>query len=326
MDKTMIKIKNVSKAYPIRKDQNLTAVNQVSLDILAGECLALVGESGCGKSTLGKLISGIERVTQGEIYFADQLISELKKKELRALRRQVQMVFQDPYQVFSPRMKIGPFLSEPLIHYLKLTKKDAWQRAGHLLEAVELNQEALKKFPHQLSGGQLQRVVIARAMALEPAFIVYDEVTSALDVSIQQQIIALIKRIHQEKSTTSIFISHDLALVQNLCDRIVVMYLGEIVEIIEREGLGRQNHHPYTRELLNSVFSLHGERNRSLNMIAGEPPSLIKRPAGCSFASRCSGAFERCLTEKPKLIKKQKGHFLACHRFEMVGEGVDMMV
>lgn len=322
----MVRIKNVSKSYPIKKDQKLTAVNGVSLDIYAGECLALVGESGCGKSTLGKLITGIERVTQGEIYFADQPISGLNKKELRALRRQVQMVFQDPYQVFSPRMKIGAFLSEPLIYYLKLDKKAARQRAGHLLEAVELNQEALGKFPHQLSGGQLQRVVIARAMALEPAFIVYDEVTSALDVSIQQQIITLLRRIHEQKRTSSIFISHDLALVQNLCDRIIVMYLGEIVEIFESAQLGRLNHHPYTRELLNSVFSLHGGQNKRLDVLAGEPPSLIDRPAGCPFARRCFGALAHCLTEKPRLIKNQDGHSMACHRLEKGGGGANTVM
>lgn len=319
MDNSIIKIKNVSKSYQVKKDQKLMAVNHVSLDILAGECLALVGESGCGKSTLGKLMTGIERVTHGQIYFADQFISELNKKELRDLRRQVQMVFQDPFNAFSPRMKIGVFLSEPLIHYLKLTKKDAWQRAGRLLEAVELNQEALERFPHQLSGGQLQRVVIARAMALKPAFIVYDEVTSALDVSIQQQIITLLKKLHKQEKTTSIFISHDLALLQNLCDRIVVMYLGELVEIFKSDELNRINHHPYIQELLNSIFSLRGARNKKLDVIVGEPPSLINRPAGCPFAGRCSGALERCLTEKPRLVEKQHRHLIACHRYEMDG-------
>ncbi|KAF5054124.1 Vitamin B12 import ATP-binding protein BtuD [anaerobic digester metagenome] len=311
----ILKIRNVSKHFKVNNEKNLIAVNQVNIDVYKGECLAIVGESGCGKSTLGKMITCIEKVTEGEIVFKNKAITSLNAKELRALRQEVQLVFQDPFNVFSPRMKIGNFLCEPLMNYEKLSKRNAWEKAKLLLESVELNPAYLEKFPHQLSGGELQRVVIARAMSLKPGFVVYDEVTSALDVSIQKQIVQLLTKLHQETGTTSIFISHDLALVQHISDRIIVMYLGKIVEIMESSQLGGSVHHPYTRELLNSVFSVHGDRHKKIDILVDETSSSMNQLTGCEYSQRCLFATERCLNEKPELMEKEAGHLISCHQY-----------
>lgn len=312
----ILKLESVSKQFQVESNQSLTAVNKVSLDLYQGECLAIVGESGCGKSTLGKLITCIERVSEGKIYFKAKEITKLKASQLRELRREMQIVFQDPFNVFSPRMKIGDFLNEPFINYKKMNKKSAREESKRLLEAVELSEPYLVKFPHQLSGGELQRVVIARAMALNPSLIVCDEVTSALDVSIQKQIIQLLTKIHQETGMTNLFISHDLALVQSFCDRVIVMYLGNIVEVMKSNELGYKVHHPYTQELLNSVFSIHGHRKKELNVLFGEPPSPMNRPKGCPFSKRCVDAMETCFRQMPELREYEDNHLIACHRRE----------
>lgn len=314
--KTILKLESVSKQYRLEKNQNLIAVNEVSLNLYQGERLAIVGESGCGKSTLGKLVTCIEKVSDGKIYFKGKDISKLQRGQLRELRKELQIVFQDPFNVFSPRMKIGAFLNEPFINYKKMNKNTAREESKRLLEAVELDQSYLDKFPHQLSGGELQRVVIARAMALNPSLIVCDEVTSALDVSIQKQIIELLTKIHQETGMTNLFISHDLALVQSFCDRVVVMYLGNIVEVMKSDELGHTTHHPYTQELLNSVFSVHGDRKKEINVLFGEPPSPMNRSGGCPFAKRCVMACEKCLLKMPELKKCKDNHLIACHRLE----------
>lgn len=309
----ILKLNKVSKHYLVGKDKEIKAVNDVSLDLYRGECLAIVGESGCGKSTVAKLITCIEKVTVGEIYFQGKNITEYKPKQLRKLRRKMQIVFQNPFEVFSPRMKIGTFLKEPLINYYKMNNSIALEEAKKMLNCVELDSSFLEKYPHQLSGGELQRVVIARAMALNPTLIVCDEVTSALDVSIQQQIMGLLSKLHNETGMANMFISHDLALVQSFCDRVIVMYLGSIVEIMKSNELGSNAQHPYTKELLKSVFLVHRERKKFINVLPGEPPSPLDLPKGCPFSTRCSMVSDICYEQPAQLKEIELGHYVACH-------------
>lgn len=315
-EERILQLNNVSKYFQVDNDKTLVAVNQVSLELYKGECLAIVGESGCGKSTLGKLVTCIEQVSEGAILFKGQNITNYTTRQLRELRREVQIIFQDPFNVFSPRMKIGDFLKEPFINYQKMKKIDALEESKKLLYSVELDDSYLEKYPHQLSGGELQRVVIARATALNPSLIVCDEVTSALDVSIQAQIIKLLKKIHAETDMTNLFISHDLALVQNFCDRVIVMYLGNVVEVMKSDELGYTVHHPYTKELLNSVFSIHGDRKKEIDVLFGEPPSPMNRAEGCPFSKRCAAAIDLCLIKMPELKNYKNDHFIACHQLK----------
>lgn len=316
-EEIILQLNNVSKQFQVENNKTLVAVNQVNMELYKGECLAIVGESGCGKSTLGKLVTCIEQVTEGTILFKGKNITHYTTRQLRELRREVQIVFQDPFNVFSPRMKIGNFLKEPFINYQKMKKRDALEASKKLLYSVELDDSYLDKYPHQLSGGELQRVVIARAMALNPSLIVCDEVTSALDVSIQAQIIKLLKKIHAETNMTNLFISHDLALVQNFCDRVIVMYLGNIVEVMKSDELGYTVHHPYTKELLNSVFSIHGDQKKEIDVLFGEPPSPMNRSEGCPYAKRCTRAIEPCLIKMPELKEHDLDHFVACHKLKI---------
>lgn len=317
MKNNILQLVNVKKEFDIGRKKKLKAVNDVSLDIKAGECVAIVGESGCGKSTLAKVITHIEEVSAGKIMFEGKDITKIKRDDLKKYRRNVQMIFQHPSAVFSPRMKIGAFLMELWINFEKKSKQEAKDMAYYALERVKLSKEYFNKYPHELSGGELQRVSIARAISLHPQMLICDEVTSALDVSIQKDIIDLLREHRCEDSFAIIFICHDLALVENFCDRVVVMYLGRVVEIMSSKHLKRQAVHPYTKALLDSVFRVHDTQDKDINVLEGEAPSPISLPDGCAFSARCEYATEKCRNECPELKKNIDGHYVACH---MVGE------
>lgn len=309
----ILKLNHVKAEFEVEGGKKLTAVNDVSFSIQKGERYALVGESGCGKSTVAKLVTHIEKTVEGQILFDGQDITNIKGNERKQYWRYVQMIFQHPSEVFSPRMKIGTFLMEPWINYEKKTKKEAREEAYKSLEKVKLPREFFDKYPHELSGGELQRVSIARAIALQPKLLICDEATSALDVSIQKDIIELIRE-HQSESRFSIlFICHDLALVEDFCDTVAVMYMGKIVEVMKCECLRKDAQHPYTRALLESVFSVRDSRKQKINILQGEPPSLIDLPEGCYFCERCKYRKKQCNIEQPVLYEVSEGHWVACH-------------
>lgn len=312
----ILRLEHVSKVFELKNKDSLKAVSDVSLAMHYGECVAVVGESGCGKSTLAKLVAYIENMTQGKMFFEGRETTDISGKELRDYRRQVQMIFQDPSNVFSPRMKIGTFLMEPWLNFEKKSKAEAKKAALYSLERVGLGKEYMKKYPHQLSGGELQRVSIARAIALHPKLLICDEVTSALDVSIQRQIIDLLYEHQKEANFSILFICHDLALAEDFSDRVVVMYLGRIVEILEGHELKKNAKHPYTQALLASVFSVHDAPDAAIRILPGEPPSPIDLPAGCAFCSRCQYAVDKCKNEAPQMHLLDGMHAVACHLFE----------
>jgi oligopeptide/dipeptide ABC transporter ATP-binding protein len=311
----ILEIKNLTKKFELQNGKKLTAVDNVSFELYEGECLGIVGESGCGKSTIAKILTQLESVTSGNINYKSKDITNLKGEELRQNRRNIQMIFQDAAESFNPRMKIGEIVSEPLLNFKLMKKRDAEAEAKKLLAMVGINEEFMKRYPHQLSGGQKQRVSIARALSLEPEIIICDEATSALDVSIQEQIIKLLMDLQKEKGLSYIFIGHDLAVVRNISHRIVVMYLGQIVEVIDSNKLITDASHPYTKALLDSVFSVKSENKTLIESIKGEPPSPSDMQPGCPFSSRCTKCMEKCLKEKPELKEIEGNHHIACHLF-----------
>ncbi|MCL2122336.1 MAG: ABC transporter ATP-binding protein [Clostridiales bacterium] len=309
----LLQVQEVYKEFPLPGKQVLHAVNGVNLNINAGECLAVVGESGCGKSTLARMIARVEPLTKGKVCFQGKAIETLQGEALRQLRKQMQMIFQNPAGAFSPRMKIGAFLREPFVNHKILSRKDASDKARQLLLSVGLPEEYANRYPHQLSGGELQRVAIVRAMALQPLLLICDEPTSALDVSIQQRIIALLDHMRQEYEVSLLFISHDLALVNHFSERIVVMYLGFIVESMPSVQLGREAKHPYTRALLQAVFQQGKDRREKIHVLDGEPPNPIDLSPGCPFQQRCPHPQKQCKEVMPLLREIAPGHLTACH-------------
>ncbi|NEW62184.1 ATP-binding cassette domain-containing protein [Granulicatella sp. zg-ZJ] len=259
MDKDMIlRVENVDKIF--KNKQDYTALKQISFSLHQNECLGIVGESGSGKSTLAKVLLGLHSVTKGQIWYKNKDVTTFNAKQMREYRQHIQMVFQNPLAAFSPRMRIGTFLSESLVNYGIQTREEAKQTAKTLLTSVGLDESYLEAFPHELSGGQLQRVVIARAISIHPDIVIYDEATSALDVSVQKNILDLLKQLHQMYQMASIFISHDLAVVKQMTDRILVMYQGEIVEILKSSELHLAQH-PYTKTLLDATFSVYQHKS-----------------------------------------------------------------
>lgn len=308
--------KDLTKSFQTQKGRELTACNAISLTAYAGETLGIVGESGCGKSTFVKMLVDLEKPTSGTITLQGKDIASLKGEAARQNRRHIQMVFQDPAAAFSPKMKVMDIITEPLRNFKMISKKQKAQKARELLSMVELDADFMHRYPHNMSGGQLQRVGIARALALNPQVLVCDEATSALDVSIQQKIIELLMRIQKEKNIAIIFICHDMALVQSLSHRMAVMYLGSIVETLKGSKLCKEARHPYTQALLASVFSLNMEKDHTIQSIEGEPPSPVDLPPGCPFAGRCPKCMEVCRTKKPQLKEVALGHQVACHLYE----------
>ncbi|WP_158968370.1 ABC transporter ATP-binding protein [Paraglaciecola sp. L3A3] len=297
------------------EQKKVKAVTDVSLQIERGETLALVGESGCGKTTLGRMLSLFHTPTAGEFTINGQNVVGLKRKQIKPLRQHVQMIFQDPMSSLNPRHTVEGILTEPLKIFAKGTADENRTRAGDLLEACGLPREDLSKYPHEFSGGQRQRITIARALALNPAFIVADEPVSALDVSVQSQILNLMKDLREKFNLTYLFISHDLAVVHHLADRIAVMYLGRIVEIASRDCLFKDAVHPYTRALLSSMPTVTPNKSKIGKILQGDPPSPIDPPAGCPFHPRCAHATDICRQQVPILEASRMGeaHQVACH-------------
>ena len=295
------------------KKQRLHAISDVSFALHKGELLGIVGESGCGKSTLAKMLVGSLPVSSGKMELSGVDYAALRGKEKRAFRRKIQMVFQDPLSSFSPRMKIGTYLAEPRRNYDKVSKQQAFAEAEQLLEKVGLPRDFLVRYPHELSGGQLQRVAIARALAIHPELLICDEATGALDVSIQNQIAKLLVELVREQNMGCIFIGHDLALVRSVTQRIAVMYLGRIVELLDSEDLEASCRHPYTKALLDSAFDVYCDQNEEIQLLQGEPPSPLQMPEGCPFAPRCPKCTKECRRRIPVLRTIEDGHDVACH-------------
>ena len=310
----LLQVEDVYKEFLLPDKRVLHAVNGVSLRLDAGECLAVVGESGCGKSTLARMIARAETVTKGSVRFGGEPIERLGGEPLRQLRRKMQIIFQDPAGAFSPRMKIGVFLREPFVNYHILPRKEADDRARDLLKSVGLPEDFAGRYPHQLSGGELQRVAIVRAMALHPSLLICDEPTSALDVTIQRHIVALLSAMRREYGVSLLFISHDLALVSSFSERVVVMYLGRVVESLPGARLNGEATHPYTKALLQSVFTMEKDRRDPIRIPDGEAPDPIDMPAGCPFCPRCPVSEQRCREETPPLREIAPGHMTACLR------------
>jgi oligopeptide/dipeptide ABC transporter ATP-binding protein len=295
--------------------QTVRAVDGVSLRVAEGETLGLVGESGCGKSTLGRTIVRLHRPTEGRVLFEGRDLASVSGRELRETRRRAQMVFQDPFSSLDPRKSVQQILTEPLRIHRIGNRRSRPTRVAELLEMVGLRPEMAARYPHEFSGGQRQRIGIARALALEPKMIICDEPVSALDVSVQAQVLNVIERLRDELSLTCLFIAHDLSVVRHVCSRIAVMYLGKVVEIGTREQLFNSPQHPYTQALLSAVPSPDPavERTRSRIILSGELPSAANPPSGCRFRTRCPLATEICTREEPALEAKASGGLVACH-------------
>jgi peptide/nickel transport system ATP-binding protein len=315
----LLEVTNLKKHFPFGKGKVLKAVDGVSFHINKGETLGIVGESGCGKSTAGRTIIGLYDCTEGEVIFNGKNIHSITNKERHLFHRQMQMIFQDPYASLNPRSTVKEIISEPMeVHGLYPKKQERLDRVYQLLEDVGLNRDHANRYPHEFSGGQRQRIGIARALALDPEFIIADEPISALDVSVQAQVVNLLKRLQKEKGLTYLFIAHDLSMVKQISDRIGVMYLGQLVELTDSNELYKKPMHPYTQALLSAIPipdpDIEDRRERII--LKGELPSPIDPPSGCVFRNRCPVAMEICAGEKPVWQEVDSNHFVACHLFD----------
>ena len=315
----LLRVEHLVKYYPANKAiieskrKYVKAVDDVSFSIRSGETLGLVGESGCGKSTLGQSILRLEEPTSGRVIYRGLDMSTLKPEEMRELRGEMQIIFQDPYSSLNPKMTVGSIIAEPMkIHRLGNAKsRDA--RVGELLEMVGLRPEHAKRYPHEFSGGQRQRIGIARALAVNPRLIICDEAVSALDVSIQAQVLNLLSHLQKEMNLTYIFIAHGLATVKHISDRICVMYLGKVVEIADSETIYRGCLHPYSKALISAIPEPDPEKEKSRDHLMGDVPSPVDPPSGCRFHTRCPYATNKCKASEPQLVEREAGHFVACH-------------
>jgi oligopeptide transport system ATP-binding protein len=322
----LLEVRDLVKQFPVRRGLfgqaggQVRAVDGVSFDVRRGEVLGLVGESGCGKTTTGRCILRLIEPTSGSVRFDGRDITRLSRRELRPLRRQMQVIFQDPYSSLNPRLTVGSMLTEALaIHGLAHGAR-ARGRVAELLELVGLSPDHARRYPHEFSGGQRQRIGVARALAVEPRLIVADEPVSALDVSIQAQIVNLLQDLQQKMGLTYLFVAHDLSVVEHISDRVAVMYLGRLVELAGAEALYRAPRHPYTLSLLSAIPVPDPGRRRRRIVLKGDVPSPADPPAGCSFHPRCPIARERCSRERPALREISPGHASACHfAEELVG-------
>jgi len=317
---SLLRVRNLKVYYPVKShrfgqpDGELRAVDGVDLDVGAGEAVGLVGESGCGKTTMGRAILRLVEPTGGTVHLKDQEITGLSQGQMRPWRRRMQMIFQDPHSSLNPRMTVGQTLGEALaIHKLASGGRERRERIEALLDQVGLSRGHRERYPHEFSGGQRQRIGIARALAVEPDLIIADEPVSALDVSVQAQVINLLRDLQQQRGLAYLFISHDLAVVEHLCQRIVVMYLGRVVESADARTLCRQPLHPYTKALLSAVPVVDPKARRKRIVLSGDVPSPLNPPAGCPFHTRCPVAEPRCRTEVPVLREIASGHHVACH-------------
>ncbi len=310
MTAPLLEIRNVKKYYPVKKvrggeDIAVKAVDQVNLTVEQGEIIGLVGESGCGKSTLGKTILKLHSVTGGQILFHGEDITRYSEKQMRPLREKIQIIFQDPYAALNPKKKVLQSVMAPLDVTGRYSREEKLKKAAAIMEEVGLSEKTLEKFPHEMSGGQRQRVVIARALINDPELVICDEPVSALDVSVRSQVLNLLKDLQRERNLTYLFISHDLSVVEYLCDKVAVMYLGRIVEYADKRQLYGSPLHPYTRALLSAipVPDIHAKKEEII--LEGELPSPLDPPKGCLFSTRCPHATDRCRAEAPRLTELQ---------------------
>lgn len=317
----LVEVKNLKKYFKVGKHQVLHAVDNLTFDIYKGETLGLVGESGCGKSTTGRTIIRLYEATAGEVLFEGINVHGKQTKEnLKKLNRKMQMIFQDPYASLNPRMTVMDIIAEGIdIHRLANGPKERKDKVYELLETVGLNREHANRYPHEFSGGQRQRIGIARALAVEPEFIIADEPISALDVSIQAQVVNLMQNLQEERHLTYLFIAHDLSMVKFISDRIGVMYLGSLIELAESDELYDDPLHPYTQALLSAIPIPDPivERSRQRIVLQGDLPSPINPPTGCRFHTRCPHAMDVCITHEPKWFEVKEKHWAACHLHDL---------
>lgn len=323
----LLQVEGLKKYFPAGKTnflgkhtQLLKAVDDFSITIKAGEIFGLVGESGCGKSTTGRCILRIDEPTEGSMRFMGKEINSLKGEELLRIKREMQMIFQNPFSSLNPRMTIRQTLEEVMKVHKIAAGAEAKNKMTELMEKVGLPLDALDRYPHEFSGGQLQRIVIARALLLEPKFIFADEPVSALDVSVQAQILNLLASLREELGLAILFVAHDLSVVEHISDRVGVMYLGQMVEMAEVESLYEEPLHPYTKALISSIPVSSPSEKKGRTILKGDIPSPIDPPAGCRFASRCPQCFARCTTEAPVFQEVKPGHFVSCHLYDQDGE------
>jgi oligopeptide/dipeptide ABC transporter ATP-binding protein len=316
----LLEVQDLKKTFFFRKGLfsrtlgEVRAVDGVSFTLERGETLGVVGESGCGKTTLGRSILRLIEPTSGRVFFNGRDLLRLKREELRKMRASFQVIFQDPFSSLDPRMSVGEIIAEPLRNHLSISRSEIRERVAHLLDRVGLHPSQMGRYPHEFSGGQRQRIGIARALALSPLAIVCDEPVSALDVSIQAQVINLLVELQEEMNLSYIFIAHDLSVVEHISDRVAVMYLGRIVELASDQDLYENPVHPYTQALLSAVPVPDPDIRRKRTLLEGDVPSPIHPPTGCAFHPRCPAKKDLCSRERPELLNLGNDHFVACHR------------
>ncbi len=321
----MFEVRNLKKYFPVKKGflkrtaGYLRAVDDVSFSIDQGETFGLVGESGCGKTTVGKTVLRLLEATSGSVIMDGKDLCKLSEKEIRAERKNMQIIFQDPYSSLNPSMTVKDIIAEPLIEHKLIPRSECSNRVREILETVGINSIEMKKYPHEFSGGQRQRIAIARALAVNPKIIICDEPVSALDVSIQAQILNLMKKLQEDLGVSYLFIAHGMPVVQHISHRVGVMYLGKLVEVADSSAIFAEGQHPYTRALMSAIPTTDPENKKKRIILEGEIQSLYDAPDGCSFSSRCRGCSPICKEAVPELVEINTGHYIACHKFSRTG-------
>ncbi|WP_423410463.1 ABC transporter ATP-binding protein [Heyndrickxia sp. MSNUG] len=323
MEERLLQVENLKKWFPTNDSSLLSkekkyvkAIDDVSFFINKGETLGLVGESGCGKSTTGRAILRLIEATEGKIYFENEDLGMLSSRKLKKRRKDMQIVFQDPYASLNPRLKVKQIIEEPMTLHLKISKNERMEKVKQIMHDVGLNESYLDRYPHEFSGGQRQRIGIARALAVNPKLIIMDEPVSALDVSVQAQVLNLIQDLQVKYGLTYLFITHNLSVVKHISNRIAVMYLGKIVEVADREEFFRNPRHPYSQALISAIPEPNPKLKRERIILTGDIPSPIDPPKGCRFHTRCPFVMEQCRLEEPKLVDIGSNHFVSCHILE----------